>query len=393
MNFILEHLEYLIRRHDCVIVPGLGAVIVRYRAARFDSRHPLVLLPPSRELAFNSELSESDGLLEKSVARRSGVSFEAARRKVAQEVESMVQQLRTLGSLSLGRLGELAYTEYGSIVFDPAPAAGWDFRFYGLRPLYLQNAEAVISQSAVASVSSSIDADSVSESADSHAVMSQPIARWEDDEPAEEPRGGFTRAVVGIAASLAVIISVALFFINPIKVDNEPLMASMAPVEGTVEEDAEVGIKMEVASEESIAVTADDERYDETVDCGAGSKAGITAVNHDGDKAFVRPTSVDTAEKAPVDNNDDSKSRKAANAGNPVNKVRFSEVDPFCVIVASFPDADQAQRYMAENPGRLYGVLQQDGKFRVYAATGASYEEASAQKSSVGGEGVWICRR
>ncbi|MDE5978968.1 MAG: hypothetical protein K2G84_02900, partial [Muribaculaceae bacterium] len=75
MNLVIDHLEYLLRRHDSVTVPGIGALMVRYRPARFDSRNPLVLLPPSRELAFNGALTESDGILENSVARRSGVSF------------------------------------------------------------------------------------------------------------------------------------------------------------------------------------------------------------------------------------------------------------------------------------------------------------------------------
>ncbi len=61
------------------------------------------------------------------------------------------------------------------------------------------------------------------------------------------------------------------------------------------------------------------------------------------------------------------------------------------MIVASFPEESQATRYIAENPGRVLGVLEQDGKYRVYAATGATYEEAAAQKSI--SDGAWICRR
>lgn len=383
MNFILEHLEYLIRRHDCVTVPGLGALIVRYRAARFDSRHPLVLLPPGRELAFNAELSESDGLLERSVARRSGVSFEAARRMVAQEVESMAAQLRALGSLSLGRLGELTYTSYGTILFDAAPAARWDSRYYGLRPLYLQNAQAVISQGATAAVAPAPvnREDNAAQTAAQPTPAAPEVTPWEEDgaPTAQERRGRFPRAIVGVAASLAVIISVALFFINPIKVDNQPLMASMAPVETAADNPAPDN-QAEVAPQAAPAapeVCVDNSGQIEQRQAGEESRpiAHTTAptVARSGEENAAAPTR-NAAPTAP-------------------SAAKFSDADPFCVIVASFPDPDQAQRYIAENPGRRYGVLQQDGKFRIYAATGASYEEAAAQKQSVGGEGAWICRR
>ena len=93
MSLVIEHLEYLLLRHDCVTLPGIGAILVRYQAARFAPADEYLMLPPSRQLAFNAALSESDGLLESSVSRKSGVSFEVARDMVADDIASLRAQL------------------------------------------------------------------------------------------------------------------------------------------------------------------------------------------------------------------------------------------------------------------------------------------------------------
>lgn len=348
VNLVLEHLEYLVRRHDCVTVPGIGAFIVRYRPAGFDSRNPSVLMPPSMELAFNAELSESDGLIERSVARRNGVSFEVARRIVAEEAESLLRQLRTFGSLTLGRLGELIVTEYGSLLFEPSMTSDWDCRFYGLRPLYLKNVEG-LTRGAV--------------------VFPPPATLWEEEKEEHRSRRGgtLTRSLIGVAASLAVIVTLALFFLNPVKVENEPLKASMAP-----------DIAVDVPSGD-----VDNPVKDGLVDAQVDARECESTTDV--------PLGVCEEESAPDDDIQEEYAPVAQQGEK--RQLRFNDDDPFCVIVASFPESGQARRYIAENPGRSLGVLQQDGKFRVYAATGCTYDEAAAQKSLVGGEGIWICRR
>lgn len=363
MNLVIDHLEYLLRRHDCVTVPGIGALMVRYRPARFDSRNPLVLLPPSREVVFNGALTESDGILESSVARRDGISFEVARRIVKEEAESLLHQLRTFGSIVLGRLGELSYTEYDTILFSPADASEWDFRFHGLRPLYLKNAD---TQVRFGSNSGDNRKEIVKSGNVSEPTLSNTVEPWNGEIQSQEDvqserRGRFARSIVGVAASLAVIVTLALFFLNPIKVDKEPLKASIAPVEN---------VATEVVSAESESVDVVTEEM-----VGESNDAVIVKVAECGEDAEA--VNVAEEERMP--------SRKTL--------LRFDVTDPFCVIVASFPEESQAERYIAENPGRDLGVLQQDGKFRVYVATGKTYEEAASQKNLAGSDGAWICRR
>ena len=62
MFSIIEHIEYLISDHDCVVVPGLGAFIAQYIHAEIDLERG-VILPPRRVLSFNAAVCHNDGVL------------------------------------------------------------------------------------------------------------------------------------------------------------------------------------------------------------------------------------------------------------------------------------------------------------------------------------------
>lgn len=354
MNILAEHIEYLLQRHDCVTLPGIGSFLVRYRPAHFDAADPMLLLPPSREVVFNGELRDSDGLLERSVGRRNGVSFEAARRLVAEEAESLFHQLREFSSLTIGRIGELSVTPHGTISFAPGVISDWDNYYYGLRPVSLAAIAETAAQHTAPTATSRMN------------VLSAPQT-WQDEEPVET-RSRVGRALLGVAASLAVIITLALFFINPIKVSNEPVKASLAPSESVVQ------------SSETVTPNSDE------VPTADESEAAMSEMSA---SSAMSASSVASEIETPVEVTTFSTSVRASSEA----AIHISDNDKYCVIIASFPEEEQARRYVAENSGRHLGVLNRDGKYRVYAATGATYAEAEAAKSRTGFSDAWICRR
>lgn len=378
MSLVIEHTEYLLRRHDCVTLPGIGALMVRYSPARFDSRNPLVLMPPSREIVFNGEIKQSDGLLETSVGRRCGVSFEAARRMIKEEAESLLHQLNEFKVLSLGRIGELTVSDYGSVVFSPGNVSDWDFRFYGLRPLYLKTADSVVNTGNVSCGTATLSA-----SAEINNLLPA-VDVWNKEEDNPSGRGRWARMMVGVAASLAVVVTLALFILNPIRMENEPLKASLAPV-GRTEEPVSSGAR-EISGERPQEADMPEAAVDEDDAVAVSIPAEDCISVPQGENAGPMEAASESAKAVPS-----ASGKETRKEGGHVAK--FNDTDPFCVIVASFPDLLQAERYMAENPRISLGVLHQDGKYRVYAATGATYEEASAQKAFVNAQGAWICRR
>ena len=117
---IAQHIEYLLMRHDCVVVPGLGAFLVNDEPARYVAEtHSF--LPPSRTIGFNPEVRHNDALLSGSISRRERVSLEAARNRLDMEVASLRCQLDVCGEVPIANLGLLVRGDSPEYpVFEPS---------------------------------------------------------------------------------------------------------------------------------------------------------------------------------------------------------------------------------------------------------------------------------
>lgn len=120
MNRLALHIEYLLLRHDCVVVPGFGAFLIHHESARFD-HDGQVLLPPSQSVGFNQALDINDGVLVGSVARREGISYETARQRIEADVCSLLSAISQGKSVIFGDLGSFEAQENGVPVFTPNP--------------------------------------------------------------------------------------------------------------------------------------------------------------------------------------------------------------------------------------------------------------------------------
>lgn len=112
------HIEFLLQRKECVILPNLGAFIATRMPAAFDMERGL-LLPPRREISFNPEVRADDGLLAHSVARRLGISFQEARLEVEREVGEFRSLLAAGRELELANIGTLVPESGGAVSFRP----------------------------------------------------------------------------------------------------------------------------------------------------------------------------------------------------------------------------------------------------------------------------------
>ncbi len=120
-ELINRHIITLLRRHDCVIMPGIGAFVATRVAASFDSLTGK-FNPPARVLSFNPAINYDDGLLASSVSRRLKISFEQARERVEAEAELMRRRLKAEGALTIARVGTLYRSSDSRLDFRPAAA-------------------------------------------------------------------------------------------------------------------------------------------------------------------------------------------------------------------------------------------------------------------------------
>lgn len=138
---ITDHIQYLLRFHDCVVVPGMGAFVAQYVAARL-SEDCRMLMPPSRQLVFNNMVVHDDGVLAESVARAEGISLDAARIEINRQTEQLRGRLETEGSIEMSRIGTLTMHEGGSLTFRPEAANPIvKSPFFGLAPIALPEEE------------------------------------------------------------------------------------------------------------------------------------------------------------------------------------------------------------------------------------------------------------
>ncbi len=104
MERLSIHIEYLLLRHDCVVVPGFGAFINARSEARVDSESGQVY-PMMREVRFNSALVHDDGLLAGSFARKYRVPFAEGREMLRKSIESLRRTMASDGEVTIGRIG------------------------------------------------------------------------------------------------------------------------------------------------------------------------------------------------------------------------------------------------------------------------------------------------
>lgn len=339
MIALTEHIEYLLTQHECVIVPDLGAFIVRYIPARWDNSHS-TLLPPSKCVAFNPSVTDNDGLLVNSVRRRHALTYEKAVSAIADEVATMRHQLDTDGEISLGRLGSLTTGSESTLEFEPRTGDSLvDSRYEALPQV---KSSTIISRA----------------KADDEA----------DDEVDAAPyrRASVTRRLIRIAASVILLIGIGFVASTPILLDDRGVNKASVAAPTTIKL-SEPAIKE--AADMTLSIALPD--------------------------ASVSTSVADTVGRNRYRN---LQARKAA-AMQPSDRgavaLRSEVADRYCLVVASLTSMDEAEKYMQAHRG--LNLLVQDGKYRVYAATANSSTALRNAARNAGlfarYPGAWVCTR
>ncbi len=343
MNQTIRHLEYLVARHECVIVPGLGAVLSQNVHAReLDSEGRWVA--PSRSYSFNGALVVSDGLLAGSVARALRMSHERAAALVADEVAAMKAQLEREKSLTLGRVGSLHCDESGNIVFEAAerdtlaPFAGW-----------YPTVETL--------------------SAASLAVDDQPT-------PKVVRMTAFGR-FLRIAAAAIVLVAVGLALSTPVSVEDAQY--------------ASLGLPEIRMPQKKLVTPSVNEPLPENGWTKESTPAALDENEYPG--SFVAPEQ----DHQPVVADKTAPVRQTPKTSS---VIRLNDFDEYCLVIASLDSPERADMFILQesrlNPGLPMGILEQHGHYRVYAATGKTEAQALAAARATQFsryKGVWVTRR
>lgn len=320
MISINEHIEYLITRHDCVVVPGWGALIAQYQSAQIDETNG-VMLPPMRTIGFNRDINHNDGLIATSIMRREKIPYETAVKIVNDEVNVMNHQFNIDGEISLGKLGVFRKSEDDTVVFEPFASK---IEYAGLPVLNIEEKRVE------------------KEPEIKNDVVYIPVSR------------NFFK----FAASIILLIGLGLTLSTPLIVDEAQMNY------------ASISTPKVVVSE-----TVNPQFVEPAVD------AELFIAMPDVNEAM---TVVDTT-------------MTMMPMGDTMMAMRCSETDAYCLIVASLATRELAEEYIAERGDVRMRILECDGKYRIYVATGATATQAMRPMQSVAFAekypAAWVCRR
>lgn len=339
MNCVIRHIEYLISRKDCVIIPGLGAVLAHYASAAIDVEASCIM-PPKRVYSFNTGLTQSDGTLACSLSRAEGISYEKAASKVAKEVDAMVQQLHHDGEMPLGRIGILSYDSADNLIqFIPFEGDRLSALTAWLPSVRMPVAEQVA-----------------------------PIPQL----PAVEPyvRQSHLRRFSRIAAFVALFIGICFVVSTPISIDDAAL-ASLYPQISPI---TAADLSLDTAKTEAAPAPVDiviDEPIATQEEVAEPQEPAIEAAEPQ-EPAIV-----------PALPQEIQQPEAAASEGN------------YLIIVSSLASMADAEKYLSRAADPSLKIYVKDSKYRVYCAAFETSSQAYAalaqmQKTNAN---LWVCKR
>lgn len=116
LSIIGDLLAQLLRLHNRVSLPGLGAFVTEYRPAAI-IKNGKGLLPPDKIVAFRISELWNDGLLEKEFASKAMISEEDAKKQIAQFVRELDTLLREGKRVEFPDFGTMRITADGDYYF------------------------------------------------------------------------------------------------------------------------------------------------------------------------------------------------------------------------------------------------------------------------------------
>lgn len=128
---ITEHIDALLYRYQCVVVPSFGAFLTQNKPA-YLQKESSTFYPPSKSLSFNGQLTGNDGLLVNHIAQIENLPFEEVLKRVEEQARQWSRTLRVDGELALPSLGVFKRDSEGRTRFEPRPKANYLTASFGL---------------------------------------------------------------------------------------------------------------------------------------------------------------------------------------------------------------------------------------------------------------------
>ncbi len=126
---LVTYINDLLYRYDCVIIPDFGGFVTREVSARIN-KNTNTFYPPSKQLSFNAQLKNNDGLLANYISSAKQIPYLEAVQLIQKEVAHWQEKLQNQ-EVELQGIGTLEKKNQ-TIVFEPSNAVNYLTSSYGL---------------------------------------------------------------------------------------------------------------------------------------------------------------------------------------------------------------------------------------------------------------------
>jgi len=126
-----SYIEKLLFDYNCVVVPGFGAFLAHGKSAEIDVTTN-TLVPPSKTISFNAQLSKNDGLLVSHIAKEKKLGYEELLQEVEEVSRSWKNKLEQGESIELFGVGKLWHNREQRIQFQPENKTNFLTSSFGL---------------------------------------------------------------------------------------------------------------------------------------------------------------------------------------------------------------------------------------------------------------------
>lgn len=127
---LANYIKDLLYRYDCVIIPDFGGFVTKRIGAKINE-NTYQFFPPTKQLSFNGNLKNNDGLLANYIASVENISFEKASNAIALSVIKWQNEIQTK-SIILDSIGVLSLNENRQIIFEPNTSVNFLIESFGL---------------------------------------------------------------------------------------------------------------------------------------------------------------------------------------------------------------------------------------------------------------------
>lgn len=126
----------MVARHNCVILPGIGAFLAHRVPAHYNFEDRL-FMPPHRTLGFNPQVRVDDALLLSEYIACEQLSYEEASALLHKDIARFRNELSSKGTIGFGELGIFSMNINNEISFTPGQNGIDDPYNFGFEPLVM----------------------------------------------------------------------------------------------------------------------------------------------------------------------------------------------------------------------------------------------------------------